>query len=133
MREEARKIARNMVHEEKEAKRAARENAGEPGLQPMAADPDKNILARCRFNTEGQRTLYGTALMIRKGERRLTIAASRGWTPGFSTDGGDDGDLSALAAMIAENAPEIEAHLSSVYAKAAKNHTFIAKEKKAAE
>lgn len=122
-----------------ERSKANRDDAGKPGLRPvkcMPSDSANNVLARCQFNTEGERPLFGVALQVKKDGRivrRLGISASRGWTPGFSVDDGEDGDLSALAALIAENAPEIEAHLSSVYAKAAKKHTFVEKEKKAAE
>ena len=116
-----------------ERNKANRENAGKPGLHAVACMPSdaaNNVLARCLFNTPGERTLYGVALMIKPGERRLGISASRGLTPGFSVDGGDDGDLSALAVLIAENAPEIESFLAKAYDKAAKNHTFVAKKRK---
>lgn len=118
-----------------ERNKAKRDAAGKPGLHAvpcMPSDAANNVLARCQYNVPGERTLYGVALMIRPNERRLGISASRGWTPGFSVDGGDDGDLSALAALIADKAPEIEAFLAKAYAKAAKGHTFVAK-KKAAE
>ena len=121
--------AGRILAERNKAKREAAEKPGLHAVPCMPSDAANNVLARCQYNTPGNRTLYGVALMREGGKRRLTIAASRGWTPGFSVDDGEDGDLSALAALIAEHAPEIEAFLAKAYAKAAKSHTFNVKAK----
>lgn len=122
-----------------ERRKAGQEIMEKPGLHPapmLPSDPENNVLARCVFIVKGERPLYGVALQVKsKGviTRRLGVSASKGWIPGIYVDGGDDGDLSALAAFMAEHTPEIEAYLAKAYAKAAKNHTFIPKKSKGDE
>lgn len=118
--------------------KAAKDAAGKPGLQPVAlapADPGNNVVARCRFNTPGERTVWGVIRMAdADGSAKITVSPSRSaWSAGITVTGGEPGDLSALCALVAEHAPAIEAYLRKEYARLAKAHRFIAKAKPAAE
>ena len=114
--------------------KAAREAESADGLQAVACkanDADSNVLARCRFNSAGMPSIFGTAIMVDGGKRRLSVAISQGFTPGIAVVGGDTGDLSAVVAYVTDNCPKVESYLIKAYAAAAKSHTFRRKEKKA--
>jgi len=113
--------------------KAAREAESAEGLQAVACkatDADSNVLARCRFNAAGMPSIFGTAIMVDGGKRRLSVAISQGFTPGIAIVGGEAGDLAATMAYVAEHTPRVEAYLIKAYAAAAKTHTFRRKEKK---
>jgi hypothetical protein len=113
--------------------KAAREAESAEGLQAVACkatDADSNVLARCRFNAAGMPSIFGTAIMVDGGKRRLSVAISQGFTPGIAIVGGEAGDLAATMAYVAEQTPKVEAYLIKAYAAAAKTHTFRRKEKK---
>ena len=116
-----------------ERSKAAREAESAEGLQAVACkatDSDSNVLARCRFNKAGMPSIFGTAIMVDGGKRRLSVAISQGFTPGIAVVGGDTGDLSAVVAYVTDNCPKVESYLIKAYAAAAKGDTFRRKEKK---
>jgi hypothetical protein len=109
-----------------------RKMPADPGLHVVeltAADTGKNILARVVFNAPGHPSIVGTAGMNEARKIWAGVAIGSGWTPGIRVVDGEPGDLSAIVAHVAENAPAIEAALLKAAAKAAKNHVFVARPK----